>query len=71
MEYKSISEDFEVLFIVMSKKFIDSSTPNAQERLPLLLTVYNNPVVPLDEEKKMKFILFCTQLSLSLPRLTF
>ena len=50
MEYKSISEDFEGLFIVMSKKFIDSLMPNAQERLPLLLTVYNNPVVPLDEE---------------------
>jgi len=50
MQYKSISEDFEGLFIVMSKKFTDSLMPNVQERLPLSLTVTDNPVVPLDEE---------------------
>ena len=50
LEYKSISEDFEGLFIVMSKKFTDSLMPNAQERLPLSLSVTDNPVIPLDEE---------------------
>ena len=50
LEYKSISEDFEGLFIVMSKKFTDSLMPNAQEGLPLSLSVTDNPVVPLDEE---------------------
>ena len=50
MEYKSISEDFEGLFIIMSKKFTDSLMPNAQERLPLSSTITDNPVVPLDEE---------------------
>ena len=50
LEYKSISEDFEGLFIVMSKKFTDSLMPNAQERLPLSVSVTDNPVIPLDEE---------------------
>ena len=47
---KSISDDFEGLFIVMSKKFSDSLFPNAQERLPLSLSVTDNPVIPLNEE---------------------
>ena len=50
MEYKSISEDFEGLFIVMSQKFTDSLMPSAQERLPLSVSVSDNPVIPLDEE---------------------
>ena len=50
MEYKSISEDFEGLFIVMSQKFTDSLMPDAHERLPLSLSVRDNPVIPLNEE---------------------
>ena len=50
IEYKSISEDFSGLFIVMSKKFTDSLILNAQERLPLMLAVLDNPVTPLNEE---------------------
>ena len=50
IEYKSISEDFSGLFIVMSKKFTDSLMLNAQERLPLMLSVLDNPVTPLSEE---------------------
>ena len=50
LEYKSISEDFEGLFIVMSKKFTDNLMPNAHERLPLSVSVSDNPVIPLDEE---------------------
>ena len=50
MEYQSISDDFEGLFIVMSQKFTDSLMPNVQERLPLMLSVTDNPVIPLNEE---------------------
>jgi AraC-type DNA-binding domain-containing proteins len=50
LEYKSISEDFEGLFVVMSKKFTESLMPNAHERLPLLISVTDNPVIPLDKE---------------------
>ena len=50
MEYKSISEDFSGLFIVMSNKFTDSLMPNASERLPLSISVRDNPVTPLNEE---------------------
>jgi len=50
IEYKSISEDFSGLFIVMSKKFTDSLMLSAQERLPLMLSVRDNPVTPLNIE---------------------
>jgi len=50
MEYKSVSEDFSCLFIIMSKKFTDSLMPNAVERLPLFLSIRDNPVIPLNEE---------------------
>ena len=50
MQHKSISEDFEGLFIVMSSKFTDSLMPNAKERLSLLLSVRDHPAIPLDKE---------------------
>ena len=50
MQYKSISEDFEGLFLVMSSKFTDSLMPNATDRLPLHLSVRDNPAIPLDDE---------------------
>jgi len=50
MEHQSVSEDFSGLFIVMSPKFSDSLMPDAHERLPLFLSVRDNPVVPLNEE---------------------
>jgi AraC-like DNA-binding protein len=49
MEYKSISEDFEGLFIIMSSKFTESLVPNVANRLPLSLSVRDNPVIPLDK----------------------
>jgi len=49
IEYKSISEDFTGLFIVMSNKFTESLMPNASERLPLFLSFRENPTIPLDE----------------------
>ena len=50
MQNKSISDDFSGLFMVMSKKFCDSLMPNAQESLPLSISVRNNPVTPLNDE---------------------
>jgi AraC-like DNA-binding protein len=50
MEYKSVSDDFEGLFIVMSSKFTDSLMPNAAERLPLFTSVRDNPITPLKGE---------------------
>ena len=51
VEYKSISDDFTGLFIIMSSKFTDSLMPNnAPERLPLFLFFRDNPVIPLDEK---------------------
>ena len=49
MQYKSISEDFSGLFIIMSSKFTDSLLPNATDRLPMSLSVRDNPAIPLDE----------------------
>jgi len=50
IEYKSISEDFSGLFIVMSSKFTENLMPYAAERLPLSFSVRDKPVIPLDEE---------------------
>jgi AraC-like DNA-binding protein len=50
MEYKSISEDFEGLFIIMSQKFTDALMPNTINRLPLHLSVRDNPATPLSDE---------------------
>ena len=54
MQYKSISEDFEGLFIVMSSKFTDSLMPNATDRLPLHLSVRDNPAIPLDNNEAVQ-----------------
>ena len=53
MEYKSISDDFSGLFIVMSQKFTESLMPNAHERLPLYISVRDNPVIPLDSDEAL------------------
>ena len=50
MEYKSISDDFSGLYIVMSQKFSDSLVPNAVDRLPLSLSIRDNPVIQLDND---------------------
>jgi len=50
MEYKSISEDFSGLFIIMSPKFTDSLILNVADRFPLFLAVSENPVITLEKE---------------------
>lgn len=56
LEHEYMSEDFSGLFIVMSKRFTDSL--NIQERLPLFLSVSNNPFRPLTEEELKAMIFF-------------
>ncbi len=50
LEHRHISDDFEGLFIVMSRRFTDSLMPSVQDRLPLFLSVRNNPCTPLSTE---------------------
>jgi len=50
LQYEEISDDFEGLFIVMSKRFSDSLFASVQERLPLLLSTKNQPCTPLSNE---------------------
>ena len=50
IQYDDFSNDFSGLFIVMSKKFTDNLLINIQERLPIFLSVQNNPSTFLNEE---------------------
>jgi len=50
LQHEYISEDFEGLFIVMSKRMTDNLLPEIQERLPLTLSVRQNPFMPLSED---------------------
>ena len=50
LQYDEISDDFEGLFIVMSKRFSDNLFANIQERLPVFLSVKGKPSIPLNDE---------------------
>jgi len=50
LQYEEISDDFEGLYIVMSKRFSDSLFANVQERLPLFMSAKNRPFIPLSDE---------------------
>jgi len=58
MEYKSVSDDFSGLFIVMSNRFTDSLMSNASERLPLSISVREKPVTPLNEDTMNGIIIY-------------
>lgn len=51
LQYENFSKDFMGLFIVMSNKFVSNLLINIQERLSLLLSVQNNPWIPLRPEE--------------------
>jgi AraC-like DNA-binding protein len=51
LESEHISGDFEGRFIVMSRQFSDSLFVDIQERLPLFLSVQENPIVALTPEE--------------------
>ena len=50
LQYEEISDDFEGLFIVMSKRFSDNLFANIQERLPIFLSVKEKPSILLSDE---------------------
>ena len=50
MEHKFRSDNFSGYMIAMSKKFTENLLPNAQEQLPLFLSVREKPVIELDGE---------------------
>jgi AraC-like DNA-binding protein len=50
VQFESISDDFSGLFILMSDKFLGNLLSGPQERVPLFLSVYDNPWIPLNEE---------------------
>ena len=50
MEHKRISDDFTGLFLILSPAFTDSLIPSVSDRLPLMLSVRDNPVINLDTE---------------------
>ena len=58
LEHGYLSEDFSGLFIVMSKKFTDGLMPSAQDRLPLFLSVQDNPAVPLTEKELKAMVVY-------------
>ena len=49
LEYEYISEDFEGVFIVMSKRFLESL--NIQEKFSAYISVRNNPCIPLKDSE--------------------
>lgn len=50
LQYEYLSADFSGLFIVMSKKFINSLFLNIQDRIPLFMSVQNKPWTLLTDE---------------------
>jgi AraC-like DNA-binding protein len=46
-----VSDDFEGLFIVMSKRLTAGLNPNARNRVPIALSVRENPFIPLNDEE--------------------
>ena len=59
LQYEEFSEDFEGLFVVMSKKFTNNLIElNLQHKLPLFRSVQDNPWIPLNEEGLETMIYF-------------
>ncbi|MDR2084968.1 MAG: helix-turn-helix domain-containing protein [Bacteroidales bacterium] len=50
LQHEYISDDFEGHFIVMSKRMTDNLLPDIQERLPVALSVRQNPSILLNED---------------------
>ena len=51
LQYEEISDDFEGLFIVLSKKFTDDLFTNAYDRMSLFLSVKSRSYFPLSNEE--------------------
>jgi AraC family transcriptional regulator, transcriptional activator of pobA len=51
LQYEYFSEDFSGLFIIMSRKFLTNLSVDIQERVPLYLSVHDNPWTQLNKEE--------------------
>jgi AraC family transcriptional regulator, transcriptional activator of pobA len=51
VHYEYFSDDFSGLFIMMSGKFLTSLSAGINERVPLYLSVFDNPWTPLNKEE--------------------
>jgi len=49
-QHEFISDDFEGLFIIMSKRMTDNLLPDIQERQPVKFSVRQNPSIPLSDD---------------------
>ena len=50
LQSEYVSDDFEGLFIIMSKQFSESFPTNTQDRISLYLSIKECPVIPLDSK---------------------
>ncbi|MDA3955637.1 helix-turn-helix domain-containing protein [Oceanispirochaeta sp.] len=50
LQYEYLSDDFSGLFIIMSKRFVNSMFMNTQERIPFSISVHKNPWTRLNDE---------------------
>ena len=51
LEYEYFSEDFSGLFILMSGRFLTNLSLDIQSRVPLFISVHDNPWIPLNDEE--------------------
>jgi len=67
LEFEEFSQDFEGLFIVMSKKFANNLIEfNLQDKLPLSRSVQDNPWTPLNEEELEAMLYFYKMLQMTI-----
>lgn len=66
LQHKYMSEDFSGLFIVMSKKFINSL--NIQSNASLFMSIVENPVISLSENDLQSVITYYTMLKDAIKR---
>lgn len=50
VQFERVCDDFSGLFILMSDKFLSNLLSGPQERIPLFLSVFENPWIPLNDE---------------------
>lgn len=60
LQFEYISEDFSGLFLVMSKRFADSM--HIQERVPMFISISNNPITSLSEDELNAVVFFYSML---------
>lgn len=68
LQYEYLSEDFAGYFIIMSKQFLTNLSMNIQERVPLFLSVHENPWTPLSEEELEAVLTFYKMLQNTIRR---